>query len=557
MGERLGIRWPVPSLFITRRPPRPELTPPAHLGLVPHSLLRLGTLPTHRRYKRRPRGHKKHLSMQPLLLPEVVPWLVKFVQPDELDATRAASRQLHDAASQDAVWKDLTLFLYWGETSMGDKVPIAPLDASDQDDGTSSFFRISSASSRIFEVPSWRACAYRWRCLARIVEGDASARLDAITWCSIAASWRKIESWCSTKTANDRENTLRVTIGNSLRAGASAAVLRTVRPKSLRYAYAIHNGQELAWDVAYRRGDGVAMRRSHPSMYHGMFGGFTVYDYLVCQRFKPAEESRRESNMIEFSTNYLDNRPFVVDDDDLRVWMCPDSRRDGTRSSWHEGIDDRWLVNRVPVSPEGSGFWGWFAEFASRLDSGIYRASNLFPDEVLSCGIVLFPDAGESCFTAITNGVRVKASIIHLPRHSRGFAYSIRLRLAENGKRCQLKSRHWKITDHAAPEKHKVTNVLGFGVVGKFPKLEPQGWRDDYQVADIETHGFGRALVCGDNRLGEFAYQSFTGPLTNHKEGGTFAGVIDFVPGEVLKPEGPSFQVEVPKLELSIPEFIF
>ena len=170
---------------------------------------------------------------------------------------------------------------------------------------------------------------------------------------------------------------------------------------------------------------------------------------------------------------------------------------------------------------------------------------------------MLFPDGelpgGAGVAAATTVGVAVRASAVYLPNHPSGFAYSIRLRATEalSYGSCQLKARHWKIADGDEPHR----DVRGDGVVGKFPVLRAGGWRDDAQVGDL-ARGFERAVERGPDRDGEFVYQSFSGPMLR-PGGGTFEGALEFHPGSVVEPAGPTFLVAVPRFRLRVPEFIF
>jgi len=156
----------------------------------------------------------------------------------------------------------------------------------------------------------------------------------------------------------------------------------------------------------------------------------------------------------------------------------------------------------------------------------------------------------------------VKASALYLPVHPHGFAYSIRIKLADDAphETCQLKTRRWLITNADASPPEQTRRVQGEGVVGKFPRLtRGGGWRDDFQVADIQSIGFARAVRRGTERRTptEFVYQSYSGLMTNADAPNTFAGQMDFFPGEVLEPSGPPFHVTVPTFLLKRPAFIF
>ena len=99
---------------------------------------------------------------------------------------------------------------------------------------------------------------------------------------TVARAWRDIKAALAEQSMD--------AIVASLRPPAAPEDPRKVGVRSLRYAYAIHDGQALAFDEARRRQDRAAMRDSQHSVFHGLFGGVSAYDYVVCTRFS---QSRR------------------------------------------------------------------------------------------------------------------------------------------------------------------------------------------------------------------------------------------------------------------------
>ena len=93
---------------------------------------------------------------------------------------------------------------------------------------------------------------------------------------------------------------------------------------------------------------------------------------------------------------------------------------------------------------------------------------------------------------------------------------------------CQLRTRHWRITD----ARGRVERVDGASVIGKFPLLRDGGWRDDSQ----DRYGdVGR----GQEMTGCFAYQSCSGCS------GSFGGQLRFTPGSIESPTGADFDMTV------------
>ena len=415
----------------------------------------------------------------------------------------------------------------------------APEDASDQDAAD-----VSTPCDRVGACDSWRAAYRRWSSVARRVKlGDQE--FDARAWMTVARAWRDIKAALAEQSMD--------AIVASLRPPATPEALRQVGVRGLRYAYAIHDGQALAFDEARRRQDRAAMRDSQHSVFHGLFGGVSAYDYVVCTRFLSVAEACEATDdesegedwgELRFAANYDGGWRFVAE----RV----------VGESYHESLfanDGSRLAAAAPQTHDG--FAQWFATYAARVRLRAYRAAPLMPDAPDGTrGIVLFPDgdAGDDCHVseAVTRGVRVRASAVYLPNSPSGYAYSIRIRRVsdEAPESCQLRTRHWHINDG-----ERTSTVSGEGVVGKFPVLTRAGWRDDAQVANM-THGFSTAVLPGEEREGEFVYQSFSG-MTRGPRGGSFRGELEFVPGEVSAPTGEPFRVLCPEFALRKPRFLY
>lgn len=234
-----------------------------------------------------------------------------------------------------------------------------------------------------------------------------------------------------------------------------------------------------------------------------------------------------------------------------------------------------------------SGLLRWLEEYASRLESGMYRVRELQEDGPFK-GICLFPETFPGCSQAVTRGVCVRASAVFVPEatplgpplpprlpgaaqgahsdepgeQSQGpprpafpscFAYSIRMRLlradqtpptlapasgaqepssltpaqsseARGFRQCQLRRRHWLIEEGG----EQVAEVRGEAVVGKHPLLR--------EGAD------------------EFVYQSCT---QISAASGAIQGDFTFVPGSLMHPEGPEFEAAVARFPIQMPEYIF
>lgn len=425
----------------------------------------------------------------------------------------------------------------------------APEDASDPDAAD-----VSTPCDRVGACDSWRAAYRRWSSVARRVQYHEQG-FDARAWMTVARAWRDIKAALAEQSMD--------AIVASLRPPAAPEALRKVGVRSLRYAYAIHDGQALAFDAARRRQDRAAMRDSQQSVFHGLFGGVSAYDYVVCTRFvsiteamarSPPEDGIEDDDThdIHFAANYDGSWRFVAsaNDGSLRLPTGGASYSETMFANDGQGL--------AAAAPEThNAFAQWFATYAARVRLRAYRVAPLMPDAPDGTrGIVLFPDgdAGDDCHVseAITRGVRVRASAVYLPNSPSGYAYSIRIRRVSDDapESCQLRTRHWHINDG-----ERTSTVSGEGVVGKFPVLTSTGWRDDSQVANM-THGFSTAVLPGEDREGEFVYQSFSG-MTRGPRGGSFRGELEFVPGEVSAPTGEPFRVVCPEFALRKPRFLY
>jgi len=231
------------------------------------------------------------------------------------------------------------------------------------------------------------------------------------------------------------------------------------------------------FDAALRSRSREELRRSQGTIFHGIFGGFAAYDYVVCTRLRPIMAvlneldyaTWRDRREFPFAGNYRGDRVFSADDGDATV-----------------------TVDGEAAAPEGPGAFGrWFATYARRVASRCYRVAKIVPDMPGTDGVVLFPDGddGPDCAVseAVTRGIRARASALYLPAHQSGFAYSIRLRRVDDSAppTCQLKSRKWHIRDGddaprdvvgdgAARGCFKVTSTLWSGGARSHGSHEPR-----------------------------------------------------------------------------------
>ncbi|CAI9771142.1 unnamed protein product [Fraxinus pennsylvanica] len=194
------------------------------------------------------------------------------------------------------------------------------------------------------------------------------------------------------------------------------------------------------------------------------------------------------------------------------------------------------LVHESKGSEQQDAMLLWLEEHGRRLHDGTIKVRQ----EGKIRSINLFPEHPPLCSSAITNGVKVRASAAFVPEFSNLqdesekflFAYSIRMSLSPSGcvingmkfSSCQLYWRHWTICANDAV----VSIVNGEAVIGKFPLLHP-----------------------GED---EFVYESFTPQPCSQ---GSIEGSFTFVPGRLADPKGDPFEVEVARFPLQLPDYIF
>ncbi|XAR54537.1 hypothetical protein NMG60_11029711 [Bertholletia excelsa] len=194
------------------------------------------------------------------------------------------------------------------------------------------------------------------------------------------------------------------------------------------------------------------------------------------------------------------------------------------------------LVHDSEGTQQQDGLLLWLEEHARRLCNGTIKLRE--EGEIRS--INQFPEEAPHCTTAITNGVKVRASAVFVPEASNLkhesekylFSYSIRMSLLPEGcvlhgmsfPSCQLYRRHWIIRANDTV----VSDVNAEAVIGMFPLLHP-----------------------GEE---EFVYQSCT-PLPSSS--GSVEGSFTFVPGRLEDPRADSFEVEVARFPLQFPDYIF
>eukprot|EP01102_Stenamoeba_stenopodia_P017254 TRINITY_DN6155_c0_g1_i1.p1 TRINITY_DN6155_c0_g1~~TRINITY_DN6155_c0_g1_i1.p1 ORF type:complete len:425 (-),score=58.19 TRINITY_DN6155_c0_g1_i1:29-1303(-) len=327
--------------------------------------------------------------------------------------------------------------------------------------------------------------------------------------------WNKIEKWLAANAPKE--------ILESLGDGATIEDISKIESNlalpllpAVKAIYRIHNGQA----TAIPRGT-----------IRGIFGGYCFYDHLVCMHF----------TSLDYATLKDDDESIVVSRSLVgnRIICC--SLRDGDLyyMSPMRSLHDRKVFRCCPPSQgeEKDGFLRWMEEIAKRMEDDNIRYENLIslddhendhpPFKLISVFPTKMIPPTSIC---VTQGVEIIASPCFVPEQSTtsrfGFTYSVRMRLLPGYglESCQLRSRHWVITDG---NRH-TEEVRGEAVIGYYPLLKAGGK--------------------------PFVYQS----CTNFRAlPGIMQGEFEFVPGRITDPTGPVFEAVVAPFTCELPSYLF
>ena len=384
---------------------------------------------------------------------------------------------------------------------------------------------------------------------------------DARAWKEICRAWRDIKATLSQS---------HPAIVASLRPPASVEDLQRVHVRGLRYAYAIHDGQELAFDIAWRNDDATGMFNEGRSKFHGLFGGTTHSS----TRFLSIGDIERfkEEELAAFYQEHGDSDDWDSEDDDLA-----NQRRDIEGGFWF--AQDQYEVKRffvdvcaytrmntpattfVPfprLSMHLQMVLQWWRQtpgarclvhLRGRPRRRVSRRAHPARHPRISLGISLFPDAdgGPDCrlSEAITNGIRVRASVAY-ESLKRRHVYAIRIRRVSDDapERCQLRSHRFTIRSRS----ETTSTESGDALDGDSPILTRDGFissRPDNNPFSPETRG-------------EFIYYgSVSVTRSANMWLRSVRGELEFVPGSLGSPTGPPFRVVFPELVTGELDFMY
>ncbi|KAL0413753.1 UNVERIFIED_CONTAM: F-box protein SKIP16 [Sesamum radiatum] len=307
--------------------------------------------------------------------------------------------------------------------------------------------------------------------------------------------------------------------------------------------------------VLYRFCDGQELPNEHftgslPTSLLGIIGGYALYDHLVNVFLLPLRQVILDTKGIMHQLGFSSRSKYIVVaasatySEKIFFLNCSSGQLFvGTRNLVTDGemlpcVPDALIssVHDATGYQQQDAMLLWLEEHGRRLQDGVIKVRK----EGKIRSINLFPEKPPLCSSAITNGVKVRASAAFVPEFSNlqdesekfVFAYSIRMSLSPNGcvingmtfSSCQLYWRHWIIRANDAI----VSDVNGEAVIGKFPLLHP-----------------------GEE---EFVYESCTSLPASR---GSVEGSFTFVPGRLADAKGSPFAVEVARFPLQLPDYIF
>lgn len=334
----------------------------------------------------------------------------------------------------------------------------------------------------------------------------------------------------------------------TLRKGASEAdieelesILNVKLPLPTRVLYRFYDGQEFKDEDFAKSLYGCPL---------GLIGGYTFYNrsvnvYLLPlsevisqteeMRRHPGLSSRSNYTVVAASSTFI-KKLFLLNCNSGKLYVG--TKNLSTTGEMLPCVPNELIrsVHDLTGDQQQDAMLLWLEEHARCLENGIIklREQNNFRS------ICLFPEEPPLCTTAITSGVKIRASAVLIPEFSDLqddeekylFTYSIRMSLLPEGciingvsfSSCQLYWRHWIIR----ADDEVVSAVNGEAVIGKFPLLQP-----------------GRK---------EFVYESCT-PLSSSE--GSIEGYFTFFPGRLSEPKGEPFKVTVGPFPLQRPDYIF
>uniref|UniRef100_A0A7N0TUM6 ApaG domain-containing protein n=1 Tax=Kalanchoe fedtschenkoi TaxID=63787 RepID=A0A7N0TUM6_KALFE len=418
---------------------------------------------------------------------------------EDVACVSSSSRNLNHSASDDSLWRNFC------RQDLQLTTPLGPHG------------RLSA---------SFKEAYYQWRTSFSMYPWSLVKRVNRL--------WAQLKTWSN---LNYPE------LASTYQRGASEATLNNLEDH-------LKVKLPLPTRVIYRFCDGQDPHHNcDVSGYLGLIGGYGFYDHFVNVDLLSSDQmvvetkefisalgfAKRSKYIVVASSSTFAEKLFFLNCTNGQLYV-------GTKNASTEGemlpCVPKGLLNSVH-DPNGSqqqdGLLLWLEEHLRRLQNNIITLLT----QKFRC-ISLFPEELPLCSTAVTNGVKIRASAVLVPEKSdlqSGtdkylFTYSIRMSLLPEGcivdgvpySSCQLYARHWIIK----AKERVISQFTGDGVIGLYPILHP-GCK-------------------------EFVYESCS---TMPCSVGSIEGFFTFVPGSLEEPHGPPFEVAVAQFPLHLPNYIF
>ncbi|KAJ0093054.1 hypothetical protein Patl1_26461 [Pistacia atlantica] len=321
-------------------------------------------------------------------------------------------------------------------------------------------------------LPSFKATYQTWRESFNMYPWPLVKR--------VKRCWDRLKNWLTINLPEAKA---------TLRRGASEAdiqelekILKVKLPVPTRILYRFCDGQECSANDFDSR---VSL---------GLIGGYCFYEHMVNVYLLPLSQIILETQEITGDISFDSRSKYILVAASLTSSIklfflnCTNGQLYvGTRNLLPDGEmlpcvpNDLINLQNASSDQQQDAMLLWLEEHARRLENGIIKIR----EEEGIRSINLFPEEPPLCSTAITNGVKVRASSVLIPEaadlrgHSEKylFAYSIRMSLMPEGciiggmnfSSCQLHQRHWVIRANDVV----VSDISGEAVIGMFPLLRP------------------------------------------------------------------------------------
>ncbi|KAF8672266.1 hypothetical protein HU200_049463 [Digitaria exilis] len=277
---------------------------------------------------------------------------------------------------------------------------------------------------------------------------------------------------------------------------------------------------------------------------YGIIGGYEFNDHLVNVHLSPLKQILEDTKeyyqgypddfngreLIVVATSWFHPKQFLLNCCNGELYVGTNNLQSGEMLS----CVPRALIKPTDKDLPQDGLLLWLEEHVRRLQNGMIKTRMLTRSKYIS----LYPEGPPSCTSAVTNGVKVRASGVFVPEYPQSlvperscmYTYSIRMSVPEacmlGSVHCscyQLYSCHWAIRS-----RDMVVSDASGEVIRQYPVLSPGE----------------------DESVYESCMSLPEGPQS-------VEGSFSFVPGRLSYPVGKPFEVAVAPFPLEVPEYIF